>query len=105
MNQKNYWLIHLGQANKYAGLAKREKFIALGWQEIDLDLTPYKNLERRDFSLKLKEKVANTFPDKTNNFVGAVVGQLFRFAALIKSGDIVLMPGQSPNQLFVGEIV
>ena len=105
MNEKNYWAIHMGRQNKYANIAYENNFIAIGWNEIEEDLSSYNKLNKTEFFSSLEPIVKNAYKESTKNSSSAVIGQLFRFANLMKIGDVVLMPKTDENKVYVGMII
>lgn len=100
---KNYWLIHLGEKNKYADVAKNEGFIAVGWAELNLDLTNC-SLNQKEFSKLLARPLEVVYPNRSKQSRASVTGRLYSFRVLMKPGDIVLMPNESTDIISVGEV-
>ncbi len=101
---KNYWLIHLGQGNKYATAAYAEKCIAVGWNELDLDLSSFLKLEKRDFVKEIAPLLKEVIPDRTSKYYEGSARQLHKFSSLMQTDDIVLMPSEEVSSIYVGEV-
>ncbi len=101
---KNYWGIHIGEANKYADFAYENNLIAIGWNEIGKDLDRSKKLSRKDFLVKLEPDMAERYKDKPKNTRSAIIGQLFRFHSLMEIGDVVLVPKTQEGKIYAGII-
>lgn len=101
---KNYWVIHIGQANKYSAAAYSKKCIALGWRELDLDCSSMANLEKRDFVSKIAPLLEEKIPGRTAKYYEGSARQLHKFLALMKADDIVLMPAENSATLHVAQV-
>jgi len=101
---KNYWGIHMGEANKYADFAYENKFIAVGWNEIGKNLDGYKKLDKKGFFEKLNPAVTKIYQGKPKNTRSMIIGQMFRFHSLMEIGDIVLIPKTQENKIYIGTI-
>lgn len=101
---KNYWAIHFGEGNKYASLGYEKGFIAVGWNELNYDLSPLLQLDQQEFINKIKPRLEAAIPKDTKMSRAQTAGQLYRFANLAKIGDIVLMPKTDEGKLYIGEI-
>lgn len=99
---KNYWLIHLGQGNRFAQDALKDGYIGLNFFE-DIDLTVDSSLDFKDFKNKYVSVIMKKEKSRTRVSAGLAVGNTWTAIAGMKEGDIVLMPmGDRTYQ--VGEI-
>lgn len=82
----SYYLIRLGQNNKYAEEALDKNFVAIGFSDV-YDLGTYKDVE------EIKEYILK---NNTSNFsisqIANQAGQLYKFGFTMKKGDTVIMP-------------
>ena len=99
---KNYWVVRLGEANKYADICKKENIIAVGWSELDIDLSIYVHLDQQDFVQKIVEQLRGVMKDKSEKALGGAARQLYKFTVLMKPGDIVLSPANHEGLRYVG---
>jgi restriction system protein len=94
--ETNYYLVRLGEGGKYIDEARKQGFIAMGWNEIP-DINSLGNLE------KIKEAFDKSSYKLANTQISANAGQLNRFALELKPGDTVLSPRGS-GQYYVGTV-
>ncbi|MEK9157321.1 MAG: endonuclease NucS domain-containing protein [Patescibacteria group bacterium] len=87
----NAWLVRQGEGCRYASTAKEKGEMGVGWLEA-CDLSSYIDFEQREFFDAVRPHILDLHPDIKPNAVGGVLGQLYRFTALIESGDIIFMP-------------
>ena len=101
--EKNYWVVRMGEANKYADYAHENNLVAIGWNELKKDLNEYRALNKKEFFetvIPLLEE-AYEINSKANSMNA---GQLFRFSNLVEIGDIVLVPKMQEGKVYVGSI-
>jgi len=91
MNQRNYWVVRLGEGNKYASVAYKRNCIAIGWDG-DIDLTKFDELEQKEFVGKIAPRLRESILDRSEKYYAGSARQMYKFAALIKPGDVVMMP-------------
>lgn len=103
--QRNYWLLHLGEKNRYSEIALQDNFIGVGWQEYRDSLTNVVGLNWQQFKAETIPGITKVYPDKPKNALIAVSAQLNRFINVMQVGDIVLMPHQDTALLSAGEII
>ena len=63
----------MGEYNKYANIAYENNFVGIGWNIIP-DLTNFKNISNREFKDKVGLLVEKTYPDKSINARGQIIG-------------------------------
>ncbi len=102
--QKNYWAIHMGKGSIFVDVAYQNGFIGVGWDELGKSLEEFQGLNRKEFFKEVNPAMKKAYPDKSQNQRGAYIGQLFRFASLMKIGDIVLMPKSDEGKIYIGTI-
>lgn len=102
--EKNYWIMHMGRGNKFAQVSYKNNFVAVGWNELNKDLTEFQNLNRKDFADSIGPAMERTYKDKSANVRGSIIGQLFRFGNLMRIGDVVLVPHTQEGKVYVGTI-
>ena len=92
LSSKNYWVVRLGKSNKYAEIAHKSNCIALGWQEVDIDLKDYTNLDQADFTEKIAPMIRKVISERTDKYYAGSARQLYKFATLMQKGDIMFVP-------------
>ena len=102
--RRDYWVVRLGKGNEFADVCRKRNLIAIGWRELDLDLSLYANLDQRAFTNQVAEKLAAVSPDKSEKSVLSGVRQLFKFAVLLKPGDVVIAPANSEGLRYFGVV-
>ncbi len=100
---KNYWAIHMGEANKYATEAHDKSFIGIGWDKIGKNLSEFQQLDKKEFFATLEPIVKKAYDEETKN-ISSIIGNFFRFISLMKIGDIVLMPKTAEGIVYLGVI-
>lgn len=100
--QKNYWVVRLGKGNEYAETCHKRRIIAVGWRELDLDLSQYANLDQRTFTKDIGDMLSKVMHDKTEKYLSGSARQLYKFAMLIKPGDVVICPANSEGLKYIG---
>ena len=100
---KNYWVIHMGEANKYADYAYEKNLVAIGWNELEKDLNEYRTLNKKEFFKETLPLIESAYESnaKANSMIA---GQLFRFSSLMEIGDIVLVPKTQDGKIYIGSI-
>jgi len=101
--QKNYWVVRMGQGNKYAKDGRENDIVAVGWNELDLDLSNYRSLDRRAFAEEVGKLLKKVYTNSSDRYIFSTVGQLHKFLSLIKEGDVVITPDKN-RQYNIGEI-
>lgn len=91
-----YYLVRIGEGSKYIEEAKRNSFVAVGWNEVP-DLNQYKTVD------DIKDALSKAGYDYTPSQLAAQAGQLYRFGLEMQEGDIVLSPFGGGEYL-VGEV-
>lgn len=79
------YLVRVGQGSKYIEDARREGFIAVGWNDVP-SLTDLNTLKL------IKQSVEKSCPKCTTAQIAAQAGQLFRFGIEMQQGDLILAP-------------
>jgi restriction system protein len=102
----NYWVVRQGEGDKYAEIAKKGKYIAIGWSELGnlswLAQAAEKSTELRS---RLSADYAKAYPDETALQVGIGSGQVWRFVQEISVGDIVAVPNRPSEQVLWGQVI
>jgi restriction system protein len=101
--EKNYWVIHMGEANKYAGYAYENNLVAIGWNELGQDLNEFRTLNKKEFFKSIIPLLEEAYEINTKSNA-MIAGQLFRFSSLMEIGDIVLVPKTKEGKIFIGSI-
>jgi restriction system protein len=101
---RNYWLVRVGQANKYAAQAKSENCIALGWTEVDKDLSPFIKLEKKEFVQSISPLLKEAFPDRTPKYWEGSARQLYKLSSLMKIDDIVFVPNEKSSTIDIARV-
>ncbi len=102
--EKNYWVIHMGEANKFADYAYDKNLVAIGWNEIGGDLSEYWKLNKKEFFKESLPVIEKAYPDHNTKAYSMIAGQLFRFYDLMQIGDIVIVPKTQDGKIFIGSI-
>ena len=92
----SYYLIRIGEGSKYIETARKNSFVAIGWNELP-DLSSYIELD------KLKKIIHSKYPDYSDTQTAIQAGQIARFAFDMKAGDRVLSP-LGKGQYIVGTV-
>lgn len=101
--EKNYWVIRMGEANKYADYAHENNLVAIGWNELNKDLSEYRALNKKEFFKTIIPLLDSTYGvNAKSNSMAA--GQLFRFSNLVNIGDIVIVPNTKEREIYIGSI-
>lgn len=101
---KNYWVIRMGEANKYADFAYQKNVVAIGWNEIGKDLSPYQHFDKKAYFEALTPILETAYPDHNKAGRSMIAGQLFRFCSLMQVGDLVLVPKTKEGKMYLGTI-
>lgn len=88
------YLIRVGEGSKYIEEARRDGFVAIGWEKID-DLSKFKDLQQ------IKKVVEHTYK-YTPTKLAISAGQICRFGLEIKFGDMIVSP-LGKGEYLVGE--
>ena len=79
------WLIRAGDQGQDENLNLEYAVASLGWQEVP-DLTDAAELDA------IRALVREVYPDKSNQSIGSIPGQLVSFRLEIQQGDVVILP-------------
>jgi len=101
--EKNYWIVRMGQGNEFAKVSYENDFIGVGWN-VGKNLTDFQTLSRKEFANRIGPAVEEAYKDKSANARASVIGNLFRFSNLMKTGDVVLVPHTQDGKFYVGVI-
>lgn len=102
---KNYWVISMvADDENYAQRAAAGGFVALGWREVNLDLSPFLNLEKTDFVEKTIDVFSKAYPDRTKASLASAMSQLYRFLNVIQPGDIIFLRDTENGVFHVGRV-
>ena len=102
----NYYLIRLGEGSKYIDEARKESFIAIGWNQIP-DLTS--KLKSKNYELRKEDKILEDIKKELKAegasvaSVAGQAGQIYRFGFEMQEGDRVLAP-LGEGRYLVGEV-
>lgn len=99
---KNYWVVRLGEAGKFADICKKENIVALGWSELDVDLSIYAHLDQPEFIQKLTDGLRGAIKEKGDRTLAIWARQLYKFAVLMKPGDVVVSPANHDSVRYIG---
>ncbi len=102
--QRNYWVVRLGEANKYADVCHRRSLIGVGWDAPGLDLSKYAHLDQREFAEKVGKQLGKVIKGATEKYLLGSARQLYKFAVLMKPGDFVMSPADSGGLKYFGII-
>jgi predicted Mrr-cat superfamily restriction endonuclease len=91
-----YYLIRVGEGSKYIDEAKRNGFVAIGWNEVP-DLKNYESVD------DIKNALSKVGYQYTQAQLAAKAGQLYRFGMEMQVGDVVLSP-VGGGEYLVGEV-
>lgn len=102
--EKNYWVIHMGEANKFADYSYKNNLVAVGWNEINQDLSEYWKLNKKEFFKESLPIISKTYPNQNPKAHSMIAGKLFRFYDLMQIGDIVVVPNTQEGKIYIGSI-
>jgi restriction system protein len=102
--QRNYWVVRLGRGNDYAEVCHQRDLIAIGWTELDQDLSKFANLEQKKFTEKVGGMLAKLDDDKSKKSLASAANQLYKFVSVMKPGDIVISPANSEGLKYFGVV-
>lgn len=91
-----YFLLRMGEGSKYIEEARKDGYIAIGWNDVP-------NLKEAYSLDKIKKALEKSSYDYTPAQIPIRAGQVYRFGHVMKKGDIVLSPYKSGEYL-VGEV-
>jgi predicted Mrr-cat superfamily restriction endonuclease len=80
-----YFLVRVGEGAKYISQARKQGYVAIGWNEVP-DLRKFKDADG------IKTALTKTSYGYSASQAGAQAGQLYRFGLEMQAGDIVLSP-------------
>ena len=90
----NYWVVRAGEDIQTE--VEKRSLVGIGWAKVG-DLGA---LSREE----LNQRVGEEYPDDGPNARGQSAGQLWRFAHMIKVGDIVLTPIKATRTVLIGRV-
>lgn len=100
-DSRNYWVVRMWQGKQYADRGYAENYVGVHF--IDQDLSEVLSLPRKTFIKKVSPALKKQGGTKKRQIAQAA-GQLFRFASLMKIGDIVLLPHTEEGKLYAGTV-
>ncbi len=92
----SYYLVRIGEGSKYIEEARKDSFIAVGWNEVS-DLRTLGSLER------IKDAISKSSYNYSASQMPNQAGQLFRFGLEMQVGDTILSP-LGEGEYLVGEV-
>jgi len=96
--EETIWGIHAGRMGEADELFLKKGVIAVGWGEIG-DITPIASDREA-----LKAKIAETYPATRPGAIPVLAGQLYRFAAEMQPGDLVVYPSKIDRKIHIGKV-
>jgi len=103
--EKNYWVLSMVTDEKnYAQEALASGFVGLGWHEVELDLSPFTNVDRPSFVEKTYGAFAKAYPSRTEASVLNAMRQLFRFLNVVQPGDVIFLRDTENGVFHIGRI-
>lgn len=100
--QRNYWVVILGEANKYAEVCHKRNTVAIGWHELDADLSKYADLDQLEFAKTVGNQLSKVISDRADKYYQGSARQLYKFAVIMKPGDVVISPANSEGLKYFG---
>lgn len=97
-HSNSYWMVRTMSGNYFDEFVKG-KYIAIGYNEIQLSEISEISVDDNAAITLLKNKVAEIYKDAVRP--GHIVSQLIRFCKGINVGDIVILPGPSSFRLAI----
>ena len=99
MADTTLWGIHAGKTGDADTLFKNKNLVALGWSDVDTDLSKVEGTRE-----KFKALYAAAYPHKKDAAVPVSAGQLYRFVHEVRRGDHVAYPSKRDRQVHIGRI-
>lgn len=98
-----YWGVRVGHGGQYADIARKNGYVAIGWDELG-DLSWLSDAQDEAAARqKLASRCETTF-GVTGMKAAITAGQLWRFARDIQVGDIVFLPNAAKGRVHVGVV-
>jgi hypothetical protein len=99
--KRKYWFIRT-QGGKYYDEFVLNKYVAIGYNEIQISDLAKSNTGNNVGKDILAEVIRKIYPDeKRPNYIGT---QLLDFAYNIKKGDVIIIPSNSSDRVSIGEV-
>lgn len=92
------WICRAGKMGEYETKFIEDKKIYCTWDNLDWDMSAVRDRDA------FKERMRETYPDKSANTIRNWVGQLWAFAHSIKSGDWVMVPSKIKPVVYLAEV-
>lgn len=89
------WLIRAGQRGEYEEQVIQHSFASIGWEQLP-DLT---GVSSRD---EISEMLRRELPEGGSSQINVYTGQVWRFRAEVRCGDLVAMPLKKTPQIALG---
>jgi restriction system protein len=91
------WVVHISNNAVVAARAQREGFICIGWTAVG-------NLAPLDTRERMKAEFRRAYPDWNDGSISSSYGQPFRFAHVMREGELVVYPVKGSREIMIGEI-
>lgn len=92
------WIYHGGKKDEFVPTAVEADAMALGWDEVDENLSTFKNKN------SVLELVRKTYPDSSDGTINIWADQLYKFVTDIATGDLVVMRCKEKKGFFIGTV-
>jgi restriction system protein len=101
---RRYWAVRLGEGGKFVKEAKKNNYIAIGWNDLgELDYLTQKDADPQSIEKRLEKDLRRTYQQDSPISIGITKGMIWNFVREMKEEDIVLVP--APNRkVLVGKV-
>lgn len=96
-NNTKMWMVRAGEASRLFEIFEKKKIVAIGFNKI-------KDLSKIDKPEKIKDLVAEKYPEYKKGQAAIQAGQLIRFSLVFNKGDYVITYSQGMRIYLVGKI-
>lgn len=101
---RNYWLIRT-QSGEFYDSFRQHKFVAIEHEQISLyEVNKILEKNGKDTKAALKELKALSQKKYPDDRFGLIAGQVMKFVAELKKGDIVIIPSSNSEIISIGEV-
>ena len=101
----NYWVVRQGEGDKYAEIARKGEYVAIGWSELgDLSWLARATGEIDKLKSELSRAFRQVYPKSTAMQVANNSGQVRRFVREVNVGDVVAVPNRPGGGVLWGEV-
>ena len=92
------WVVRGGKEDEFVPTAVETNTMALGWDEVNEDLSAFENKD------SVLEHLRKIYPNSSEGKLNIWANQLYRFVTDIAVGDLVVMPCNKGKVFFIGTV-